>query len=227
MFFEFIGAKSCLGIFLYFLEPSRYFSDIKNNFSLFLKMIFNFKNMIITKNKRSSNPSNIYIYRWNPLRRALFKIRNPTHIRSETPEIARRSSEVVPTPAKTPASSYFRSVCRRRNPRVPLRSSRRELRPGAFNSSIRPTVHPQSTNLCSTPVRVVFSVEPPPLLYLGFLCFPVHTGPPSPFPHLPGGGAPSPQLPPGAAPLPSLRRRPARHPPLRSLLLSPPLPSHG
>jgi hypothetical protein len=30
-----LGAKSCLEIFLEFLEPSRYFSDIKNDSSLF------------------------------------------------------------------------------------------------------------------------------------------------------------------------------------------------
>jgi hypothetical protein len=30
-----LDAKSCLGIFLEFLEPSRYFLDIKNDFSLF------------------------------------------------------------------------------------------------------------------------------------------------------------------------------------------------
>jgi hypothetical protein len=38
-----MGAKSCLGIFLEYLEPSRYFSDIKNDFSLFFNY-FNFKN---------------------------------------------------------------------------------------------------------------------------------------------------------------------------------------
>jgi hypothetical protein len=30
--------KSCLGIFLEVLEPSRYFSGIKNNFDLFLEL---------------------------------------------------------------------------------------------------------------------------------------------------------------------------------------------
>jgi hypothetical protein len=34
-FLSSVGAKSCLGIFLEFLEPSRYFSVIKNDFSLF------------------------------------------------------------------------------------------------------------------------------------------------------------------------------------------------
>jgi hypothetical protein len=120
-------------------------------------------------------------------------------IRSETPGITRRSLEVVPTPV----SNYFRSVHRQRNPRIPLCLSRRELRPGSFDSSIRLTIHPQSTILCSAPVRVVFSDEAPPLLYLGFLCFlcfSVCTGPPSPSPHLPRRRLPSPsRVPPPSA----------------------------
>jgi type III secretory pathway component EscT len=35
MFLCSLGAKSFLGFFLEFLEPSRYFLDIKNDFSLF------------------------------------------------------------------------------------------------------------------------------------------------------------------------------------------------
>jgi hypothetical protein len=35
MFLSSLGAKSCLKIFLELFEPSRYFSDIKNDFSLF------------------------------------------------------------------------------------------------------------------------------------------------------------------------------------------------
>jgi hypothetical protein len=50
-----LGAKLCLGIFLEFSEPSKYFSRI----------VFNFKNGMITKNKISSNSSNIY--GWNRL----------------------------------------------------------------------------------------------------------------------------------------------------------------
>jgi hypothetical protein len=38
MFFEFIGCQIMPEIFLEFLEPSRYFSDIKND-RLFLKLI--------------------------------------------------------------------------------------------------------------------------------------------------------------------------------------------
>jgi hypothetical protein len=67
---------------------------------------------------------------------------------------------MVPTPTTTQASNYFWSVRRHRNPRVPLRSSRRELHPGAFDSSIRPTVRPESVNLCPAPARVLFSGEP-------------------------------------------------------------------
>jgi hypothetical protein len=115
-------------------------------------------------------------------------------IRSETPWINHQSSEVVPTPATTPVSNYFRSVLHRRKPRVSLRSSHRGLSPGAFDSSIRSTVHPQSMNLYSTPARVVFSGEPPFLYrwFLHFLCFPVRAGPLSPSPHLPRRWHPSP-----------------------------------
>ena len=91
-----LDAKSCLEIFLQFLEPSRYFSNIKNDFSLFLKMIFNFKNRIIMKNKRSSNSSNIYMA--GILSSISFHNSKPhPQIRSETPKIVRRSLKVVPT----------------------------------------------------------------------------------------------------------------------------------
>jgi hypothetical protein len=79
------------------LEPSRYFSEIKNDFSLFWNY-FNFKNGIVTKNKISLNPSNIYIYIYilymdvtlssNP-----FQIsKSFPQIRSTCPGIAHRSS---------------------------------------------------------------------------------------------------------------------------------------
>jgi hypothetical protein len=128
-------------------------------------------------------------------------------IRSITPRIARRSLEVVPTPA----SNYFRSVHRRWNSRVPLLLSHRGLRPGAFDSSIRSTVHPQSSILCSATARVVFSGEAPPLLYLGFFSC-------SSFSRLcraslsllfsPPTIAPPPPCPPSAAPLPPGGGRP-------------------
>jgi hypothetical protein len=54
-----LGAKSCVGIFLEFLEPLRYFSGIKNDFNLFLELslILKWDNY---ENKIFSNPSNIY-----------------------------------------------------------------------------------------------------------------------------------------------------------------------
>jgi hypothetical protein len=149
-------------------------------------------------------------------------------IRSETLRIARRSSEVVPTPATTPTSKYFRSVRCRRNPRVPLHSSRRELRPGAFDSSIRLTVHPQSTILCSAPARVVFSGEPPPLLYLVFLSFlrfpSVHGLPLPPLPSPDGVGRARPPRPPRAPPRCRCLGRSAR-PSVQPLVFSSPF--HG
>jgi hypothetical protein len=53
-----------------------------------------------------------------------------------------------------------------RNLRVPLRVSRQELRPGAFDLSIRPPVRRQSTDFSSAPANFVFSGGPPPLLSL-------------------------------------------------------------
>jgi hypothetical protein len=75
MFFEFIGCQIMSRNFLEFFEPLRYFSDNENDFSLFWKWFFNFKNRIITKNKRSSNPSNIY--GWNPLIEPFPKFETP------------------------------------------------------------------------------------------------------------------------------------------------------
>jgi hypothetical protein len=76
MFFRSLDATSCLGSFLDFFEPSRYFRTLKR-FQLFSGINFNFKNGIITKNKISSHPSNIYIYIWlEPPSRALSKSRN-------------------------------------------------------------------------------------------------------------------------------------------------------
>jgi hypothetical protein len=61
-----------------------------------------------------------------------------------------------------------------RNPRVPLRSSCRELRPDAFNSSIRPLVHHRSTIFFSAPANFVFSSELYSLFSKSFLCFSPH-----------------------------------------------------
>jgi hypothetical protein len=56
-----LGAKICLEILLEFLEPSRYFSSIKYDYSVFFRNYFNPKNWFISKNKISLNPSNIYM----------------------------------------------------------------------------------------------------------------------------------------------------------------------
>jgi hypothetical protein len=73
--FEFIGCQILSRNFLDFLEPSEYFSDIKNDFSLFSEIIFNFKIGIITKNKISSNRR---ICIWiESSRRAVSKFQNP------------------------------------------------------------------------------------------------------------------------------------------------------
>jgi hypothetical protein len=112
----------------------------------------------------------------------------------------------VPTPATTPASNYSQSVHRLRNPRVPLRSSRRRLRRSAFGSSIGSPNLRQSTDFFSAPARVFFPGEKPPLLCLGFLRFFVFPSVQS-ISHssltFPGGGAPPPPFSlPGGAPFP-------------------------
>jgi hypothetical protein len=92
----------------------------------------------------------------------------------------------------TPTSNYFKSVHHRRNPRVPLRSSRREIRPDAFDSSTRPTVRPQSVFFSSTPVRLSFPVNPSSIVVhrvLHFL-FPPHIPLSSIVPPSSLGGAP-------------------------------------
>jgi hypothetical protein len=140
MFFESIGCQNMSRNFSRIYGAFEIFWILKR-FQTFLKMNFNFKNMIITKNKRTSNPSNIYMV--GILSSSPFQNLKPhPRIRSETSEIARRSSEVVPTPATTLASNYFQFVHCRRYPRVPLGSPRQGLRPGAFDSSTRLTVHP-------------------------------------------------------------------------------------
>jgi hypothetical protein len=120
--------------------------------------------------------------------------------------IAHRSSEAVLTPATTPASNYSQSMHRLRNLRIPLQSSSRGLRLGAFGSSIGPLNLHQSTVSFSAPGRVFFPGEKPPLLYLEFLLFfvflSVH-GLPLPSLTFLGGGGPPPGLPPPGALSPS------------------------
>jgi hypothetical protein len=89
----------------------------------------------------------------------------------------------------TPVSNYFKSVRRRRNPRVPLHSSCRGLRLNASGLSIRSTnLHP-SMDFSSTLARVFFPGEQPPLLSL---CSSFSSSPCSPSLSPPGDGAPSP-----------------------------------
>jgi hypothetical protein len=59
-FLSSLGAKSFLVIFLDFLEPSRYFLDIKYDFSHFLELLI-LKMNLLQKNKISLNPRNIYM----------------------------------------------------------------------------------------------------------------------------------------------------------------------
>jgi hypothetical protein len=90
-----------------------------------------------------TNPSYIYIYGWNPLAEAFpnIKIVSPHLLhnsRNCSPKI-----EVVPTLTTTPASNYFQSVRRRRNPRILLCLSRWGLRPmlSVHRSDLRFTVN--------------------------------------------------------------------------------------
>jgi hypothetical protein len=97
----------------------------------------------------------------------------------------------------TPASNYFQFMHHQRNPRVLLCSPRRELRFGAFDSSIGPTVRPQST-FFSTPVRVSSPVSPSSIVAHGVFrfCFPQH----NPLSSLLPPAAPLPHAPPPARP---------------------------
>jgi hypothetical protein len=102
-------------------------------------------------------------------------------------------------------------VHRLRNPRVPLRSSRRRLRRSVFGSSIGSPNLQQSTDFSSAPARVFFPGEKPPLFHLGFLRFfifpSVQSLSHSPL-TFPGGGAPPSVSPPRRRPfLPPRRRR--------------------
>jgi hypothetical protein len=182
------------------------------------------------------DPQHLAIYIWlESSRRALSKIRNP---------ILRFDGKLPKLLAEVWDGSIFDNNSSEQlhlihassvELRVPLRSSRRELRPGAFDSSIQPMVRPQSVNLCSALANFIFPNEPPPLLHLGFFRFPVSAGPSSPFAlsvvplplcfplarrrSLPRGRRPRPPPPPTP-----LRARLAR-PPLRAAaLLSPPPP---
>jgi hypothetical protein len=117
----------------------------------------------------------------------------------------------------TPASNYFRSVRRRWNLRVPLRSYHRGICPGAFDSSIRLTVCPPISVFFSASARSPSPVSPSTivvheaLLFLRFLS--VQRLPlPSLFPS--SGGTPAPSVSPtrrGPTPPDGSRQRLARH----------------
>jgi hypothetical protein len=80
-------------------------------------------------------------------------------IQLPAPGIACQSSEAVPTPTTTPTSNYSQSMHRLRNLRVPLRSSRRGLRLGAYGLLIGPLNLYQSKDFPSAPTRVFFPSE--------------------------------------------------------------------
>jgi hypothetical protein len=121
------------------------------------------------------------------------------------------------------------------NTRVPLRLSHRELRPSAFDSSIRPTVRSQSTFFFSAPVRFSSLVSPSTIVAPRVLhFFDSHYNSASPSLPSPSTAAACPPLSPSLG-LPRRRHppasTPARPPPplparwrLGSAPLRPPLP---
>jgi hypothetical protein len=140
-------------------------------------MNFNFKNRIITKNKRSSNPSNIY--GWNPLIDPFSKIETPPldsirNFQNRSPKFgggSNSSEQLLLIHASSVESEGTTAF-------VLSRASSRCLR------FIDPTEGwSPIDNFVLGSSGVVFSGEPPPLLYLGFLRvvrFPVHAGSCSP-----------------------------------------------
>jgi hypothetical protein len=101
----------------------------------------------------------------------------------------------IPTPATTLTSNCFQSVGHWRNPRVPLRPSRRGLRLGAFDSLIGPPVHRQSTIFFLDPANFFPFGELSPLPFMTVLHF-------SPF------SQPNPSSPSHAAPAPGAASSP-------------------
>jgi hypothetical protein len=155
--------------------------------------------MEITKNKISSNPSNIY--GWNTLVEPFPKFENPSPVEIRNSRNYSPKFMTVPTPAR----NYFRSVLRWWNARVPLRSSRRELRPGAFDfiDSIDGSSSIGEFVLGSR--DVVFSGELSTIVaprVSFFLRFPFAQGLPHPSLTLLGGDDLSPILPPTRSPPP-------------------------
>jgi hypothetical protein len=112
----------------------------------------------------------IYIYAQLLLVEHILNYKTISSDSSPPPEIARRSSKAVPTPTTTPASNYSQSVHRLWNPRIPLRSYRRGLRLGAFDSLIRLVVRRQSVFSFSSLASTFFSDE----VHHCFSLFPLH-----------------------------------------------------
>jgi hypothetical protein len=97
--------------------------------SAFFCNYFNFKNRIITK-INFFKPYQ-YIYGWNPLVETF-----PNLVIVSTVSIHNsRNCSPKFVAVTTPVSIYFQFVCRLQNSRVPMRSPRRELYPGAFDLS--------------------------------------------------------------------------------------------
>jgi hypothetical protein len=123
----------------------------------------------------------IYIYSWNPLTEPFPNLETVSPVSIHNSRNWSPSFGAVPTPS----SNYFQSVRRWWNPRLPLCLSRRDLRPSAFNSSIRHPVRRQSTNFSPAPARVFFSDEFFHCCLWRFLRFLLHVRSPPPLFPLP------------------------------------------
>jgi hypothetical protein len=105
----------------------------------------------------------------------------------------------------TPTSNYSQSVYHLRNPRVPLRSSRRGLYRDAFSSSIGPPNLGQSMNSSqlrrgsSSPVSLLHGFQPSSSFFFSPPCAALSLSPPAP-----DSATPHPSTP--ALPLPAVRR---------------------
>jgi hypothetical protein len=101
----------------------------------------------------------IYIYMLEPSHRVLSKFQNRFLDSIHNSRNCLPKFRAVPTSA----SNCFHSMRRWRNLRVPLRSSHRGIRPGAFDSSIGPPIRCKSTDFATAPASVFFSDEQTPL----------------------------------------------------------------
>jgi hypothetical protein len=101
----------------------------------------------------------IYIYTWLLLIELVPE--HETVSPDSIPSSRNRSPKfiAVPTPATTLVSNYSLSVHLLRNPKIPLRLSRRGLHRCASSSSIGPPNLRQSKDFSSAPARVFFPGE--------------------------------------------------------------------